>query len=105
MSFTKRYYCSICKSTPDQISHHKDHLHTQKHKDKTEIFNLKLNNLSQSDLIHLYKTIDINKIIQLNETISITDNNTQLSQVTATLELVAPNGQRSVNYIPLMLKM
>lgn len=30
---------------------------------------------------------------------------TQLSQVTSTLELVAPNGNRSINYIPLTLKM
>ena len=34
----KTYSCGICKTTPDQISHHKSHIKTQKHKDKKEIF-------------------------------------------------------------------
>ena len=25
------YFCSICNTTPDQLSHHKAHLKTQKH--------------------------------------------------------------------------
>ena len=32
----KTYSCGICKTTPDQISHHKSHIETQKHKDKRE---------------------------------------------------------------------
>ena len=65
----KRYYCNICKNKPDQISHHKEHLTTQKHKDKTEILKLKLLNLPSIDLLHLYKTDNIENIIQLHETI------------------------------------
>jgi type I restriction enzyme S subunit len=65
----KRYYCNICKNKPDQISHHKEHLTTQKHKDKTEILKLKLLNLPSTDLLHLYKTDVIENIISLHETI------------------------------------
>ena len=28
---TTCYYCNICKTKPDQLSHHKAHLKTQKH--------------------------------------------------------------------------
>lgn len=35
--FTK-YSCSICKTEPDQLSHHKSHLKTQKHKDNCDLF-------------------------------------------------------------------
>jgi type I restriction-modification system DNA methylase subunit len=65
----KRYYCNICKNKPDQISHHKEHLTTQKHKDKTEILKLKLLNLPSTDLLHLYKTDVIENIISLHETV------------------------------------
>ena len=30
-NFTTCYYCNICKTKPDQLSHHKAHLKTQKH--------------------------------------------------------------------------
>ena len=42
----KTYSCGICKTIPDQISHHKSHIETQKHKDKRELFELKLSKLS-----------------------------------------------------------
>lgn len=53
------YYCNICKTKPDQISHHKLHLKTQKHKDKKLIFTLQL---QQSD------TMDYKKIVEKEET-------------------------------------
>ena len=33
-----RYFCEICGTTPDQLSHHKSHLQTQKHKHNCENF-------------------------------------------------------------------
>ena len=65
----KTYSCGICKTTPDQISHHKSHIETQKHKDKKELFEFKLNKLSIQDLEKTYKTININDIIHEMETI------------------------------------
>jgi restriction endonuclease S subunit len=62
------YTCKICKTKPDQISHHKSHLETQKHKDKKELFKLKLEKLSESELLKLYNTININDIINEYET-------------------------------------
>ena len=38
MLIPKTYSCGICKTQPDQISHHKTHILTQKHKDKYELF-------------------------------------------------------------------
>ena len=46
MLIPKTYSCGICKTQPDQISHHKTHILTQKHKDKYELFELKLSKLS-----------------------------------------------------------
>ena len=40
MSLPNTYSGGICKTQPDQISHHKKHLLTQKHKDKYELFEL-----------------------------------------------------------------
>jgi type I restriction-modification system DNA methylase subunit len=65
----KSYYCGICKTTPDQISHHKSHIETQKHKDKKELFELKLSKLDVSQLEDKYKTININDIVTETETI------------------------------------
>jgi type I restriction enzyme, S subunit len=65
----KMYSCGICKTTPDQISHHKSHLETQKHKDKREIFLLKLSKYNDEELIKLYDTSDINDILSATETI------------------------------------
>ena len=30
-NFAIQYYCTICDTKPDQLSHHKAHLKTQKH--------------------------------------------------------------------------
>jgi restriction endonuclease S subunit len=73
----KIYTCEICKTKPDQLSHHKNHLNTQKHKDKKEIFELKLSKLSSMELQQLYKITDVSIIISENETntyIPIEDN-------------------------------
>ncbi len=65
---TTLYECKICKSKPDQISHHKSHLDTQKHKDKKELFELKLDKLTKEELIERYEEEDINEIIKNMET-------------------------------------
>ena len=65
----KKYSCGICKTTPDQISHHKSHIETQKHKDKKELFELKLHKLSDEELINKYKTTNIDDISNETETI------------------------------------
>ena len=44
------YKCGICESKPDQLSHHKSHLDTQKHKDKLTILELKLQQMTNEDL-------------------------------------------------------
>ena len=58
------YKCLICETRPDQLSHHKSHLETQKHIDKKTIFELKLNSLGHKDLQEKYKSTDIKKIIE-----------------------------------------
>jgi len=68
----KTYSCGICKTTPDQISHHKSHIETQKHKDKRELFKFKLSKLTNLELEEKYKTININDIIIETETIRYT---------------------------------
>ena len=65
----KTYSCGICKTTPDQISHHKSHIETQKHKDKRELFELKLSKLSHNELQECYKTTEIEEIVNEVETI------------------------------------
>lgn len=65
----KTYSCGICKTTPDQISHHKSHIETQKHKDKRELFEFKLSKLTNQELEEKYKTDKIKDIIQEIETI------------------------------------
>ena len=65
----KTYFCGICNTKPDQISHHKSHLYTQKHKDKKELFELKLEKLTDEELQEKYKIIDIVQIITNIETI------------------------------------
>jgi restriction endonuclease S subunit len=73
----KKYSCGICKTTPDQISHHKSHIETQKHKDKKELFELKLYKLNDEELMSKYKTTVIDDICNETETIlySFNDNN------------------------------
>jgi type I restriction-modification system DNA methylase subunit len=63
-----KYKCGICESKPDQLSHHKMHIDTQKHKDRRTIFELKLQSMTNEALVENYKTHNINEIININET-------------------------------------
>ena len=63
-----KYKCGICESKPDQLSHHKMHIDTQKHKDKRTIFELKLQSMTNKALVENYKTHNINEIINKIET-------------------------------------
>jgi len=47
-----RYYCAICNTKPDQISHHKSHLQTQKHRDNRDSYSKELNYFSIYKLVH-----------------------------------------------------
>lgn len=64
----KTYTCSICNTTPDQISHHKVHIETQKHKDKRELFMLRLSNCCVEELKTQYGTTQVNDIVSVMET-------------------------------------
>jgi type I restriction-modification system DNA methylase subunit len=66
----KTYFCGICNSKPDQLSHHKSHLDTQKHKDKKELLELKLGKLNVEELQDKYDITNIIEIIKNIETIS-----------------------------------
>ena len=68
----KTYSCGICNTTPDQISHHKSHIETQKHKDKRELFEFKLSKFSNQELEEKYKTHNVDDIIREIETIIYT---------------------------------
>lgn len=47
-----RYSCSICSTKPDQLSHHKAHLQTQKHKENRDAYEKELKYFSIYKLIH-----------------------------------------------------
>ena len=64
MQKQKNYACSICKTTPDQLSHHKGHLDTDKHQTKAELFKLQLEKLSEDKLLEKYNTIDYEVILE-----------------------------------------
>ena len=66
---SKTYSCGICNTTPDQISHHKSHIETQKHKDKKEVFELKLSKLTDEELEEKYNTSNVDEIVEETETI------------------------------------
>jgi DNA (cytosine-5)-methyltransferase 1 len=69
ISTNKLYSCGICISTLDQISHHKSHINTQQHKDKKELFELKLSKLKEDELFQLHHSTDIKYIVVSTETI------------------------------------
>ena len=64
----QQYKCGICDSKPDQLSHHKMHIDTQKHKDKKAILELQLKSMTNESLVEKYKTFNINDIIDKIET-------------------------------------
>lgn len=47
-----RYFCALCTTKPDQISHHKSHLQTQKHREKREAHCRELKYFSAFKTIH-----------------------------------------------------
>jgi type I restriction-modification system DNA methylase subunit len=66
----KQYTCGICGTLPDQISHHKSHLETDKHKTKKELFKLQLEKLSNEELQTKYNTCNLLVILEGVETIT-----------------------------------
>lgn len=92
MSKHKLYICQICNTTPDQISHHKTHLESQKHKDKSEILKLKLSKISESSLIEEYNTSNIDEIISNKETFyyyeKLNNNSDEIEDIKKMSELV-----------------
>ena len=66
----KNYFCGICNTIPDQLSHHKSHLETDKHKTINGIMILQIKQLSIDDLQNKYNTSNIEIIIDGIETIS-----------------------------------
>ena len=64
----KTYVCKICKTKPDQLSHHKSHLKTKIHQANKKIFELELSKLKEDELEKLYLTTDISIIVDENET-------------------------------------
>ena len=67
----QQYKCGICDSKPDQLSHHKTHIDTQKHKSNRIIFEYDLKSMTNEALLEKYQTSNINDIIEKNETIKI----------------------------------
>jgi type I restriction-modification system DNA methylase subunit/restriction endonuclease S subunit len=64
----QNYKCGICDSTPDQLSHHKSHIGTQKHQDKRQVFELKLKMMTSENLQEKYGTNNIQEIVERYET-------------------------------------
>ena len=60
-----QYYCSICDTKPDQLSHHKAHLKTQKHIFKRKCFEQCVN----MTIFHIHNTKNMEKkeVIQMFE--------------------------------------
>ena len=75
-----QYKCSICDSKPDQLSHHKSHLKTSKHKDKKEVFKLQLEKLTTEELNETYKTNKIEDIVKDNETTMTDTSSSEISK-------------------------
>lgn len=67
----KRYKCGFCETSPDQISHHKSHLETQKHGDKKKIFELSLLKYSETELKEKYGATEHELIVENIETILV----------------------------------
>jgi len=56
-----RYFCSICNTKPDQLSHHKAHLQTQKHNEKRDAYQKELKYFS------IYKLVSPNNWLEHDE--------------------------------------
>lgn len=71
----KLHFCGICKTTPDQMSHHKAHLKTQKHIFKKKCFEqcvnmtiLHIHNTNTDDLI---KTFESETSVSYDENVDV----------------------------------
>lgn len=66
MSYSfEKYKCQICDKKSSQKSHHNTHINSEHHKDKTEIFKLKLEKESKKKLKKKYGYSEISKIMEL----------------------------------------
>lgn len=74
----KTYSCGICKTTPDQISHHKAHLETQKHKDKRDLFQMKLTQNTPVELEQKFGITNVCEIVKETETVLYSTNDIKL---------------------------
>jgi restriction endonuclease S subunit len=101
MLIPKTYSCGICKTQPDQISHHKTHILTQKHKDKYELFELKLSKLSDEMLLNKYNTTNIKDICEQLETViyNLNENNNDAKNIKIDSELSGEDKQLIMNNI------
>jgi len=61
----EKYNCQICDKKSSQKSHHDTHIRSEHHKDKTEIFKLKLGKKSINKLKKKYGYSEIYKIMEL----------------------------------------
>ena len=59
-------------------AHHKSHIDTDKHKDKRELFEIKLSKMSLDDLKQKYKTGKVIDIVNETETVLHTPKNKKL---------------------------
>lgn len=68
-SVKKTYTCGICNNEPTQLSHHKAHLQTKKHKVKKELFQLQLAALTDAQRMQQYQTHCVADIVTEKETV------------------------------------
>jgi type I restriction-modification system DNA methylase subunit len=59
------HYCGICDTQPDQLSHHKLHLATDKHKINHELFQYKCKELPKPQLLEKYDSTNIKQIADM----------------------------------------
>lgn len=93
----KTYTCSICNTTPDQLSHHKVHIETQKHKDKRELFMLRLSNCCVEELKTQYGTTYINDIVSVLETQLYIPTTATTNGNIKSKKLIQPNNPKEQN--------
>ncbi len=91
----KSYTCGICKTKPDQISHHKSHLETEKHKDKKELFELKISKLNDKELLEEYGMDNVKQIVSFMET--ILEDKKELVKKNKKMNLEKEEGENELN--------
>jgi type I restriction-modification system DNA methylase subunit len=71
---SKQYKCLICKTRPDQKSHHKSHLKSKKCISNSTIFRLQLEKESQEILLNRYGNENIDTIIHEQQNYEFVEN-------------------------------